>query len=103
MTIRVLSAAAFAGAGLLSACVPVAVPAPPPVVVVPNIGTPPADACNSAAYQQFVGQRSPGITLPPGTDVRHYRTGDAVTMDYSAERINFEYDRRGVLVRVSCG
>lgn len=61
------------------------------------------DTCNSAAYQQFVGQRSPAISLPAGTDMRHYRTGDPVTEDMNPNRLNFEYDRSGKLVRVSCG
>lgn len=62
-----------------------------------------SDACNSAAYQQYVGQKSPQISLPAGTTMRDYRTGDPVTMDMQPERINFEYDRSGTLVRVSCG
>jgi hypothetical protein len=27
----------------------------------------------------------------------------AVTMDYSADRLNFEVDRSGRIIRVSCG
>lgn len=99
MTIRLSSGAALACAGLLSACV--AVP-PPAVVVVPD-ATLPGDACNSAAYQQYVGERSPAITLPAGTTVRHFRTGDPLTMDNDPQRINFEYNRSGTLVRVTCG
>lgn len=87
------------GAAILSmaACTTVVIeePAPEPEPVV--------DACNSAAYQQFVGERSPVITVPAGTEMRHYRTGDPLTMDLVAERLNFEYNRSGVLVKVSCG
>lgn len=81
----------------LAACTTVVVEEAPPVEL------PPADACNSAAYQQFVGQRSPAITLPSDAVYRHYRSGDPVTMDLVAERLNFEYDRTGTLIRVSCG
>lgn len=63
----------------------------------------PDDPCGAAAYQQYVGEKSPAISLPAGTNFRHYRTGDPVTMDFSPTRINFEYDRTGTLVEVSCG
>ena len=91
-------AAAFAAPILLAACAPMPTET---VVVVPDL--PEGDACGASNYQQYVGQRSPEIMLPPGTDMRHYRTGDPVTMDYSATRINFEFDRSGTLVKVSCG
>ncbi|MDO5659211.1 MAG: I78 family peptidase inhibitor [Paracoccus sp. (in: a-proteobacteria)] len=81
---------------LLAACAPA--PAPDLVVVTPD-----GDACGASQYQSYVGQISPAIELPPGTVMRHYRSGDPVTMDYSAERINFEFDRAGRLVKVSCG
>lgn len=88
-------------APLLSACV-FAVPTPGPA---PSAPAAPAegDACGAAAYQSLVGQQSPAITLPSGATYRSYRTGDPVTMDFNENRINFEYDRRGVLVKVSCG
>lgn len=62
-----------------------------------------ADACGAANYQQYVGEKSPTVMLPAGTVFRHYRTGDAVTMDLVPTRLNFEYDRSGNLVKVSCG
>ena len=86
-------------AALLAGCTQV-VPVP---VAVPVPAENPADACNSAAYQQYVGQKSPAISLPPGVVMRHYRTGDPVTADLNEARLNFEYDRSGKLVRVSCG
>ena len=63
----------------------------------------PGDTCGATTYQQYVGQQSPQISLPAGTTFRHYRTGDPVTMDFASGRINFEYDRGGKLIRVSCG
>ena len=88
--------AAIGGTATLAACAP----APSTTVVV----TPPVrTACIADQFQQFVGQRSPAITVPAGTEVRHYRTGDPVTMDNVASRVNFEYDRSGTLVKVSCG
>ena len=90
-----LALAALGGTAALAAC------APPPstTVIVP----PAATECLASDYQQYVGQQSPAITLPPGTVYRHYRTGDAVTADANPARLNFEYDRRGRLVSVTCG
>lgn len=62
-----------------------------------------ADTCGAGNYQQFVGQKSPEISVPSTTPLRHYRSNDPVTMDFSAQRINFEYDNSGTLVKVSCG
>ena len=47
-----------------------------------------------------------GLKMPvraEGTPYRTYRTGDPVTMDFAPKRLNFEYDRSGKLIRVSCG
>lgn len=63
----------------------------------------PGDTCGAAAYQQYVGQKSPSISLPAGTVARDYRIGAPVTMDLAPTRINFEYDSSGRLVKVSCG
>ena len=88
--------AALGGAAALAAC------APPPqttTIIVPDA----ASTCVATDYEQYVGQRSPAISLPAGTVYRHYRTGDPVTMDFNPNRINFEYNRSGTLVKVSCG
>ncbi|MDO5613062.1 MAG: I78 family peptidase inhibitor [Paracoccus sp. (in: a-proteobacteria)] len=90
----------IAAPALLAACT-VVQPVEP--VVVPVTVTPAGDTCNAAAYQAFVGQRSPAVSLPAGTEFRHYRSGDPVTMDNVPTRLNFEYDRRGVLTAVTCG
>ncbi|WP_185968505.1 I78 family peptidase inhibitor [Paracoccus sp. M683] len=59
--------------------------------------------CTATDYEQYVGQTSPQISIPAGTQFRHYRTGDPLTMDLSPNRLNFEYDRTGKLIKVSCG
>lgn len=61
------------------------------------------DACGAAAFQSYIGQHSPQISVPAGTVMRHFRTGDPVTADLNMERVNFEYDRSGRLVAVTCG
>lgn len=88
--------ALIGGTAALAAC------APPPsttTVIVPPAST----ECTAANYQSYIGQQSPAITLPAGTEFRHYRTGDAMTMDANPARLNFEYDRSGRLVSVTCG
>lgn len=91
-----LAIAALGGTVALSAC---AVPPATTTVVVPAAAT----QCIADQYQQYVGQRSPAISLPTGTNYRHYRTGDPVTQDFDPTRLNFEYDRGGRLVSVTCG
>ena len=91
-----LAFAAIGGTVALAGCV---MPPATTTVVVP----PGATECLAAEYQQYVGQTSPAITLPTGTNYRHYRTGDPVTKDLDPTRLNFEYDRSGRLVSVTCG
>lgn len=83
---------------LLAACVPEA-PVPEPL--------PPAaaqeDTCGAARYLPLVGQKGTTITVPANTPYRTYKTGDPVTMDFNAARLNFEHDKSGTLIRVSCG
>lgn len=88
--------AAFGATATLAAC------APPPSTTV--VVTPPAQTvCIADQFQQYVGQKSPAISVPAGTVVRDYRSGSPITMDHNASRVNFEYDRSGTLVKVSCG
>jgi hypothetical protein len=82
---------------LVSACVGSApTPLPP--------GDPGPDACGASGLQYMVGK--PGVLLDGmrfSRDVRVIAPGMAVTMDYSATRLNFWLDRRDVIQRVSCG
>lgn len=89
----------------MAACAPVPPSAPNvDVIIVDETPDPtPGDSCGAANYQQYVGQQSPQISLPSGSVFRDYRTGDPVTMDLNPARLNFEYDRTGKLVKVSCG
>lgn len=61
------------------------------------------DSCGAAGYAELVGQTNPTIRVAEGTPYRTYRTGDPVTSDFAPKRLNFEYDRAGKLIRVSCG
>ncbi|HEX9857282.1 MAG TPA: I78 family peptidase inhibitor [Paracoccaceae bacterium] len=76
-----------------------------PEAEAPGPGLPPADdACGAAALQGLVGQPAAvleAMTFGPATRV--LRPGMAVTMDYSAERLNIEVDAAETIIRVSCG
>ena len=61
------------------------------------------DSCGAATYAELVGQTNPTIRVAEGTPYRTYRTGDPVTSDFALTRLNFEYDRSGKLLRVTCG
>lgn len=80
---------------VLSACVR---PMPTPPV------DPGPDACRASELQYLVGK--PGVLLDGmrfSQEVRVIQYGTAVTMDYSATRLNFWLDRRDVIERVTCG
>jgi hypothetical protein len=79
-------------------------PATPPATNEPaNPG--PADACGAAERQDWVGRaRSSLPSAPAGAVWRIYETGQPVTMDFNAARLNIEInpDTQNV-VRLSCG
>ncbi|RYG90324.1 hypothetical protein EU803_13940 [Loktanella sp. IMCC34160] len=72
------------------------VPAPVP--------TPADDTCGGAEFAPLVGQPSTALERHLILrQVRVIRPGDAVTMDYRAERLNFEIDATGQIFRIFCG
>lgn len=79
---------------LLVACAPAAPPFPPTL----------EDTCGSRDYANLIGQDATTLEkvliLGP---VRVIRPGDAVTMDFLPERINFGIDRDEKVIEVSCG
>ncbi len=92
----------MAGAGLvalmLAGCAPVGAEVPAEPVA------PAADACGAAALQGLVGQPASVLeTMRFAGPVRVITPGMAVTMDYSAARLNIEVDRTGAIFRVTCG
>lgn len=74
---------------------------PPPGPVVPPTET---DSCGAAQYAGLIGQDATALerVLILG-QVRVIRPGDAVTMDYRPERINFEIDAGERIARITCG
>ena len=64
---------------------------------------PPPDECKAAGLQGLVGQPKSILStmlLPAGSRV--IGPGDAVTADYSPERLNVEIDTSGRIDKVSC-
>ena len=88
---------------LVSACGPPLQPSPP--LVAPPVLTPAAeDTCNAAQYGNLIGQDASALerVLLMGP-VRVVRPGMAVTMDYSAARINFSIDAANRINQITCG
>lgn len=94
---RLLPLVPLALAGWSVACTPVApsMPALPPAE---------ADTCNAARFGDLIGAPVTALEtrlyLGP---VRVIRPGDAVTMDFSASRLNIALDASDRIVRLSCG
>ncbi|GIX15104.1 MAG: hypothetical protein KatS3mg118_3063 [Paracoccaceae bacterium] len=97
MTRTAIRLAALVGLGLATACAPVVVVDPGPA--------PARDACGAARLQRFVGRPYAELRprLDPRLPTRVLRPGDVVTMDYRADRLNVELDRRGRIRRIRCG
>lgn len=75
---------------------------PPGDVPVPDMDR---DACGAPGFQGWIGR--PRADLPPkpaDATWRIYKTGDALTEDYSTHRLNVEIDpATDRVVRVWCG
>ena len=70
--------------------------------------TPPATSCDADQVQRFVGQpadaaQAEAQRLSGARSVRRYATGDMLTMDYRADRLNIETDATGRIVKLTCG
>lgn len=76
---------------LLAACEPAATPADA------------ADQCGASGFQGLMGQPRTALdqlALPDGTRV--VGPDDMVTADYRTDRLNIEYDRKGVIHKIGC-
>ena len=95
-----------AAAGLVlvlgaAACVPVSPPYAGDPGPVPGGGV---NACGALDLQFLVGgPASARNSMRFNKPVRVIYPDTAVTMDYNADRLNFEVDRSGRISRVSCG
>lgn len=70
---------------------------------------PPASLCNAQAAQFVVGQNSTGTVMESarvrsGAQMaRILRPGQAVTLEFDAQRLNLQVDATGRIVAVRCG
>jgi Peptidase inhibitor I78 family len=65
---------------------------------------PATDACGASGLQGLVGQHARVLnTMRFAVPVRVIEAGMAVTMDYSAERLNIWLDEDRFIERVTCG
>lgn len=86
---------ALVAAAVLGACV-----APPVATPI----APEADECGAAALQNLVGQPRQAVEGMTFTQpVRIIEPGQAVTMDFSAQRLNIELDANARITRIACG
>lgn len=83
---------------LLAACAQTPGPVLPPVTPIAE------DTCNAAQYSDLIGQDATALerVLLMGP-VRVIRPDMAVTMDYSAARINFAIDAGNRITGITCG
>ena len=88
------ASAILAASILLSACVQDTAPLPDP----------PDASCAAERLQHLVGQPDSAFD-PSGLDepVRIIHPGDAVTMDFSPQRLNVEIDADGRISAIRCG
>lgn len=65
---------------------------------------PPPDACGASGLTHLVGRDMSALaamTFPDTT--RFISPGDAVTMDFNPERLNFDLAEDGTILRLWCG
>jgi hypothetical protein len=88
-------------AGALAACVPVE---PGPGGPYPPVSSGGVNQCGALDLQFLVGGPARALeSMRFNKPMRVIYPDTAVTMDYSADRLNFEVDRSGRIIRVSCG
>lgn len=88
--------------GALAACAPGQSPDPAPTG--PAVPPPEADTCGAAPYARLIGQDATALERELILrQVRVIRPGMAVTMDFRAERINFDIDDANRIARIFCG
>lgn len=65
---------------------------------------PAPNGCGAASLQTLVGQPEAVLFAMSFVEsTRIYRTGDALTADFSPDRLNIEIGPDGTIVQVTCG
>ncbi|PTQ10165.1 hypothetical protein CLG96_13660 [Sphingomonas oleivorans] len=94
---------------LLAACASAGPRDPLPPAPVPAPAPPPAAACDATKAQAYVGKPAnvPFIEMARiaagAKTVRQIRPGTVVTMEYRADRLNVEIDKRDRIKAIRCG
>ena len=84
-------------------------PAPAPSASSPAPGAPVSGACNAQGAQFAVGRPAGASVVEDARQrsgsymARVLRPGQAVTMEFNAQRLNLEVNGAGVVTRVRCG
>jgi hypothetical protein len=80
----------------LAGCVSEPVLTPPPIDMTEN--------CGAEALQNLVGKpKSVLDTMTFAQPVRVIGPGMAVTMDYNPQRLNINYDKKDIIISLTCG
>ena len=83
---------------LLAACEPMVPP------LTPSPAPPAEDACGASGFASLIGQdASVLLTTTFATPTRIIHPGEAVALDFSPERLNFDIDAGERVARVFCG
>lgn len=61
------------------------------------------DTCNAVGYADFLGANPAAVTLPADLPHRMIGPGEAVTQDFRPNRINFDHNGEGRIIRIWCG
>lgn len=70
----------------------------------PPVPSPEQDSCGAGPYASLVGQDATALErVLIMRQIRVIRPGQAITMDYRPERINFEIGQDGTIARITCG
>jgi len=94
---KTLFALAFSPVFALQACADLTVPLPA------KVRPPELSTCGAIDLQNLVGQPISAVDAATLARVRVIRPGQAVTMDYSAARLNVELDAADKIIRIWCG
>lgn len=104
MRALLLAAAAFTLVACGQSTTPAPEPTPEPVAAAPTTREEATaqDTCGASGYRNMIGTNVAAITLPAGLNHRIIAPNTPVTMDFSAERVNFLTDANGLIPAVEC-
>jgi hypothetical protein len=61
------------------------------------------DPCGAQGHTALLGSNIAAVTLPADLNDRVIGPNDAVTADFSPQRLNIETDADGLIIGLSCG